>query len=352
MGNGNSDTTKIVCLSIIVPSYYLVPIIHYCFKYCCIQCAYDKNINIRTKYEVRNEKMTSEPITTKNAENGRAHMSPAEIKSEFKKELSLLRIYSAYFHVGLVAMILYLILANTLGNSDTNSAIRALNIFCYVSMPFSLLLIYLEAFFSYEFSYICNLAQEFSILAYLKQLIGTSPSITMKVVCWHNEQRMKQTVFINADGIPMTMNEYYNARVVDYVKSKYFVFARWLDTSLDPETLPWDKNKIIRIKLLKDIKFGDAYTQEAFEKQKMELIREAKLKYPLSKVDFERLDDIQNFTTSVASSWNPKSVKTWMKKRRYFILSSLVGCTWFYRFAFNRSTQKSAFRLQKQIYLV
>ena len=253
--------------------------------------------------------------------------------------------------MGLVAMILYLILANTLGNSDTNSAIRALNIFCYVSMPFSLLLIYLEAFFSYEYSYICNLAQEISMLAYLKKLIGTQPSITMKVVCWHNEQRIRYRTVNNSNGTSYSVPEYYTVRVVDYVQSKYFAFARWLDTSLDLDTLPLDKTKVTRIKLLKVITFGDANTQAAFEKQKMDFIREAKLRYPLSNVDFERLDDIQNFKSRIASYWDTQIVKSWMKKRRYFILSSLVGCTWFYRFAFNRSTQKSAFRFQKQVYI-
>ena len=329
MGNSNSEIAEVVSI-IIWPCYFIGPCLHCCFKF-CIQRARNKKTDIRTKYEVNNNTIDIQPSTLNDAEKGIAHMSPAEIKSEFKKEISILRIYSAYFHVGLVAMILYLILTNTLSNSDTNSA---LNIFCYVSMPFSLLLIYLEAFYSYEYSYVCDLAQEISMLAYLKQLIDTQPSITMKIVCSHT-----------------TESESGTNTVVDYRQSEHFAFVRWLDTSLDPETLPLDKTKVIHMKLLKDIRLGDTYTQEAFEKQKLELIKYGKLNYPRSSVEFFRIDDIQNFKKSLALSWNPKSVKAWMKKRRYFILSSLVGCTWFYRFAFNRSTQKSAFRLQKQVYV-
>ena len=146
-----------------------------------------------------------------------------------------------------------------------------------------------------------------------------------------------------------TRQETYVERVIDYTSSEAFDFKRWEDKSLNPDTLPLNKTKVTRIKLNKIIIMGDHETRDKLDEQKREMIAKAKRLYPLSTVDFEQIDDIMGFKSRVASYLN--GVEWWMKMR-YYLCVSFCGFTWAYRRFFNKSTQKSAFDIQKTVYIV
>jgi hypothetical protein len=108
--------------------------------------------------------------------------------------------------------------------------------------------------------------------------------------------------------------------------------------------------------LSKKIKFGDEATENEYNKQwadfKAEAMANKESKFPGSSIFFDRIESIEGFKSSFFTFLDPDSwtVRPRWLKRRYFLLASLFGLTWFYRLAFKRSTQKTAFRITKKIF--
>ena len=281
----HNDLGKNISLPLTIPVYYFGPLLHYGIK------KFFNNVKYSPKYLASN---------SPNNNNSGEHMSPSQINSEFRRDLSAMRTYSMDYHVCMILMIVYLILANTLSSSSQSCPVDILNIFCYACMPFSMLMIYLEIFLSYEFRYLWNLSHEKPILEFLRMLIKTQPSITMRTTCWHYESRQR-VVNQTVNNTTTTYIETCQVKVIDKVTSKLFSFKRWSDTSAEPNTLPLDKSKVTRIKVIKVVLFGNNETKNEFNRQRDEMIHEGKLRYPGRFVDFEREDDIAGFKSRLAS---------------------------------------------------
>jgi hypothetical protein len=312
---------KIVCASIIFSFFLITPLVH-----SVIYCSTRKK---------------SKALTNPDETNGHIekHMSEAEIENEFKGDNSFyyLRIYSVHSHIGIVAMIgLYLFI-----NHAMTLVKDILGIYSYV-LPFAAFsAIFIEIYYSFELrelgSWVANSTQ------YLNDLIKTPPKIFMKCEVYHSERRSG-------------FNNDYDIRVTDLVIKREFKFSRWQDTSPSPQSLPLSNKKpYIRVRLSKKIKFGDEDTQSEYNKQWTEFKAEAMIKanrFPGSSAFFHSIDSFDGFKQSFFTFLNPNSLTArprWLK-RRYFLLASLFGLTWFYRLAFKKSTQKTAFRITKTIY--
>jgi len=176
---------------------------------------------------------------------------------------------------------------------------------------------------------------------YLNDLIKTPPKITLKFEVYHME-----------GGGQNGPN-----KVTDLVIEKPFIFSRWKDTTPDPQSLPLsNKIQYIRMKLIKNINFGDEATQNEFNRQWAELKAEGMAeaaRFPRSKHSLCLVDSIDGFKPLIVSfldSDNSLAVRPRWMKRRYYLLASLFGFTWFYRLAYNRCTQKTACRITKTVF--
>ncbi len=175
------------------------------------------------------------------------------------------------------------------------------------------------------------------------------------MVCWYNETRYRtvtdyrtETHNGRTEYITTTRQEPYTERVIDFTRDEPFNFNRWQDDSRNPDTLPLDQTKVTRIKLRRFIRMGDGETREKLEEQKREMISSAKRMFPRSQVDFEQVDEILGFKSRVASYLNGTP---WWMKTRYYLCMSMCCLTWVYRWMFNRSTQKSAFDIEKSVFI-
>ena len=154
-------------------------------------------------------------------------------------------------------------------------------------------------------------------------------------------------------------NDGWQDKFTDLVLEKPFIFSRWHDATPDPQFLPLkNKNPSVRVKLSQNIKFGDVDTQNEYKRQSAEFEAAGKARarreFPESEQSFSRVDTIDGFkplTFTFLDSDNSLAVRPRWMKRRYYLLASIIGLTWFYRLAFKRSTQKTACRITKTIYL-
>ena len=166
---------------------------------------------------------------------------------------------------------------------------------------------------------------------------------------WHTEHHTRTVT--NSDG--STTTESYTENVTDFTITEPILFERWTDESRNPDTLPLDPNKVIRIKLQKSILVGDHATREILEEKKRDMLTRAyeikSQRYRGSTVDFKQIDDITGFRSSLFSNLNGFP---WWMKTRYYCCMSLCGLTWLYRYRFKRSTQKSAFDIHKTVFIV
>ena len=117
--------------------------------------------------------------------------------------------------------------------------------------------------------------------------------------------------------------------------------------------------------MLTKIKFGDEETKNEYNRQSVEFMAEgmarARIEFPESfsrsgnSKSLFRVDSIDGFKPRIFSfldSDNSLAVRSRWMKRRYYLLASMLGLRWFYRLAFERSTQKTACRITKTIYLL
>jgi hypothetical protein len=306
----------------------IMPFIHYLFAKC-----------IASNKEVLPEDLV---------ERG-GHMSEDEIEAIFSNDISLWRFFSMYSHLSIIftSPFLNLLLNNNIciGSYDSYS----LEIFCYVVLPIDVLIILIEIVMSNERKYLENLSREGSLFEYLKQLIKTKPSISMSVECYHYETHIESYTTTDSEGNTETNYRTVTVRVHDHTYHEEFRFAYWEDVSLNPETLPLEKFQITRIILTKSITFGDSSTASQYERQVNSMLETAKREYPGSHHSYSRIDNIPGFKTRLASYWDAYAVKWWMNSG-FFLFFSLIGLTWPYRLAFNKSTQKSAFNVSKKVF--
>jgi hypothetical protein len=116
------------------------------------------------------------------------------------------------------------------------------------------------------------------------------------------------------------------------------------------------------MKLNQNIKFGDEDTQNEYKRQAAEFKEEgmarARTEFPIhifSQHSLSRVDTIDGLKSPIFTfldSDNSLAVRPRWMKRRYFLLGSLFGFTWFYRLAYKRCTQKTACRITKTVYLL
>ena len=340
------DVAKFL-MSITLFFHFLAPLVHWLIRFIRAKCAESEHTK---KYASMSEAAETDTLEKLNKEE------TTKIDLDFEKETpkitptadeilkSLPTLYSIYFHIDMVIMIIYLIVANTTV-SGFNDIVFSLNLVCYISMPISVGVIFLEARISRELKYLRRMKDEHSILVLVKNLIQARPVVAMKVTCWHETTKAKVVSDSNSVGIETTVT-----RFIDHTDLKVFYFARCQDVSIDPDTITLDKGKLTRVRLHKHIKFGDKRTADEYNRQMNEMMSSAKENYPNSKVSFERTDSIENFVSTIASYWDTPVVKYWMTER-YYILASVFGCTWFYRIAFNKATPKLNFTIEKEIFL-
>jgi len=110
------------------------------------------------------------------------------------------------------------------------------------------------------------------------------------------------------------------------------------------------------MRLIKKIKFGDEATQNEFNRQWARFKAEGMdgaARFPRSKHSLRLVDSIDGFTPKIFTFFDSDSSAVrprWMTEG-YSFLASLLGLRWFYRLAYNRSTQKTACRITKTVYL-
>ena len=79
------------------------------------------------------------------------------------------------------------------------------------------------------------------------------------------------------------------------------------------------------------------------------MLEKARREYPSSSYNYTRTDEIPGFQSRMACFWDAYAVKWWMSTEIYLLLS-IIGLTWFYRLAFNKSTAKTFFHVGKEVF--
>ena len=321
--------------------FYFGPIIHFLINY--YKSRMKEKISIVDE-RIHQSEIFKEPNDKSLADAPKENATKLTINktgdSDLGSPLSLLRLYSIYSHIGLITSTIYLIVVFTTVKYF-NDTIEGLNILCYVSITLWILLIFFDVIYSWELRYIRNIKDERSVLELLMEYIRMKPIVAMKVTCWHT----KTTVAIN-DGISIRVD-----KVIDYEYVKYFEFQKWVDISMDPYCIEVDTNKLTRLNLFFSVKFGDEKTQNKYNLEADEFLSEIKLKHPNVNATLTRVDTIvDNFEYKLALFWDPMLIKKWMKANYYYVFS-LIGLTWIYRIFFKRSTYKTTFEIQKEIFI-
>jgi len=333
------NVARVVCASIFLSIFHIAPLIH-----SIVCCCTRKKSKVLSSQELSSLEIIER------------HMSEAEIENEFNDTdypccfgiWQSLRIYSFYGHIGIVATIgLYF-----LGHYGTsirflpseNTFVLFVDVVCFISWTFFPVLIFVEILDSYEFNELelfwTN--DNYSINQYLNDLIRTPPKISIKFEVYHYISR-------GEDGMEKT---------TDFVLEEPFIFSRWEDITPDPQSLPLsNENKYIRMRLSQNIQCGDEVTQNEFNRQWAEMEAEGMAKareFPKSKHSFHCIAFIDGFEKRIFTSLDSENSLAdrprWMKRKNY-VLASVLGFTWFYRLAFKRSTQKTACRITKAVYL-
>lgn len=207
----------------------------------------------------------------------------------------------------------------------------------------------IESIYSWEMQYLENIQQKQSCLNYLDILRELKPTVEMTITCFHYEQRTGTTTTYNSDGTRTYSTYTYTVRIDDHQCSENFQYDMMVDKSRDPLSLNLDSSKLTRVRIPREINFGDDYTINQFNKQKSDFMDKVSAMGNWQNMEFTYVKLLDKYEPRICSSWDSVEDAFWMTDVCYCCFN-LLCCSWCYRLAFNLSTQKIVFYLKKDIF--
>ena len=268
-----------------------------------------------------------------------------QMRCNKKGDFNLLRYYSFHAFISIVLWSIYLITCKAVDCSKNGKAFGAVSYIGYSVIVLAYVFIFLESFFCTEYRYLQSMLGRESILDYLTRLKDTKPVRMMKLSCYHYELRTKSVNYTDATGRTENQLETFQEMVESYSEKKQFDFGYFRDISGSFDKITKGSG-IAKVKLSKEVVFGDQITQQEFERRKEEFknMNAHRDEYP--NVSCE--DDLYGFKEHVCA---PCSVDTWWTNSFVFFIFVLFGLSWPYRLVLNWTMKEGHYHIRKEIFL-
>ena len=143
--------------------------------------------------------------------------------------------------------------------------------------------------------------------------------------------------------------EPYQEKVIDEQEFEFFSFARWEDTTPDPDSLSLDSSKLTRINLTKSVIFGDEETREKFNELQAEVEAKVRLANPELQIESISESIIAGFKDRLLAYWELSKPRWWVRKCVFVIVSFLL-LSWVYRLILSAVSQKAYVAIEKKVY--
>ena len=167
----------------------------------------------------------------------------------------------------------------------------------------------------------------------------------MKLSCYHYKLRTKSVNYTDTTGRTENQLEPFQQMVESYSEKKQFDSGYFRDISgaFDKITKGFG---IAKVKLSKEMAFGDQITQQEFERRKEEFknMNAQRDEYP----NVSREDDLYGFKEHACASC---SVDMWWTNSFVFIIFVLFGLSWPYRLVLNWTIKEGDYHVRKEIFL-
>ena len=223
----------------------------------------------------------------------------------------------------------------------------ALLIFSFLMIPLSYWVMTCESCFSRESQYLSSLGDVENARAIIERMREGRPVLSMKAQAWHMEQRTRVVSTTDGNGNVSSHIETYWVRVDTAEVNKVFDYGYSMDES-DRQIEGVRMTGVTKIKMNLDILFGDASTEEEFNRTYTEF--EETNRHLDVNVDFSQSKELPGFQKRVATYMDKNSVPGWMNIPTFGVMSCL-GLTWVFRIAFRKSVAGSVFDVRKKVYL-
>lgn len=267
----------------------------------------------------------------------------------FSSDVSFCRLLSLHSYLWMFVWIPTLVIGILRISTNPDDTALALVCCSSIGLGLGLLVVLSESCCSWESQYIEGMLGDTSCISYLNSLRKVKPSIMFTIECYHYEKRYRTVMSHDQDGKSSSTTESYQVKVVDRVDTEAFHFDRWEDISMSPEKLTFDPRKITRVRIVKMIRFGDKITADRFKQQKQYFYNHIASKGNWEHMDMTEKEEVVGYMPRIACYWNGENESCWMNTTCYWIFT-LICCTWFYRLAFNKATQKTSYKLQKLVF--
>ena len=268
-----------------------------------------------------------------------------QMRCNKKGDFNLLRWYSFHAFISIVLWSIYLITCKVVDCSKNGRVFGVVSYIGYSVIVLAYVFIFLESFFCTEYRYLKSMLERESILDYLTRLKDTKPVRTMKVSCYHHEFRTKPVNYTDATGRTENHLETFQEMVETYSEKKQFDFGYFRDISGSFDKITKGSG-IAKVRLSKEMVFGDQITQQEFEWRIKEFENMNAHRDEKCIVSCE--DGLYGFREHVCA---PCSVDTWWTNSFVFIMFVLFGLSWPYRFILNWTMKEGNYHIRKEIFL-
>jgi len=210
---------------------------------------------------------------------------------------------------------------------------------------------WVEVFTSATYKYLQNFLATEGVYEHIQRIRGTTPGLDLHCRCYHYEtQTYYETEHYTDSHGHSKSRQVLRTRTVEvttYRESEPFRFTTAVDQSGDLSEEVTRFN-IVRIKMSEGFSFGDNYTAQVFNEQKNHFIARNQCR----DTHFQQWDSYATpgFQKHMMSAVNKDSVPGCMKIN-WFVLSSFLFASWFYRLWLDRISVAGKYHVNKWLYL-
>ena len=250
--------------------------------------------------------------------------------------------------VSLWLWIIYLTTCRALECTQHGGVFFVLNILGGVTIGICAIFLLFEMCFSNESKYFANfLPSETPLNSYVTRLRETRPMMFHRIECFHWETTTRLVTYTDAQGNLQTRTETYEERVVTHTDCENFPYAYFKD--LSPPTIEGiSSNKLTRLQMFMDVKLGDSETIDAYNRMQTRL-EDANRNLDTDMISWMEIE-VDGFIERL-SAYSHSNEKSWWMNSPCYYISSLLCCTWPFRWLYRKCTSKATYTLSKEVYL-
>ena len=369
-----NDTTSWVVISMtVLTMLVLIPLMIWCFGYCesrsrkmTIEEGEDELKNVERNHEISLEVFRQSHPQPVEEYDSIAASELSRINEDYQRRLSeiterrdahihrskgkvqFLRIFSLYAYIVFWINLLYVILHSTT-RIFGGSVFLILFVISVIVSVLAYLFVLRESISSSERKYIKNLSTNLFAVVHIEAILATQPSILFRAECYHYEEREIIFIHTGRHGHKHTSVEKFQEKVVSNIIVEAVNFECWKDTSASQLVPIKDKVRTItKIKMTLSVEPGDEETATAIFEQYSAF--QNNHRHLDVFVDFSIKKDVRGFKKRLAAYTDYRG-KPWWVSSALFMVATLLGFSWPYRWAFKSITCKAEFPVSKLVYI-